>query len=465
MLVASAVWAIAHHALVLGRIWANRSTNLRELKQPLRTMAALTRADRVLVVAPHSDDEILATGGLIAQAVRVGAAVHVVLTTNGDGHRYAAERLVEELEVTPRDYLEMAAERQRESLAGLASLGLEASHVTFLGYPDGGTARMWLQHWLPAHPYTSRTTGDSRNPYANSLRPGAPYAGRSLLEDLKTVIRRVKPTVIFCPHPNDNHPDHWAAYCYTLAALYELRAVVPPFDHVELRLYLVHRGDWPVPQGLHTQLAMSPPAALADLNTRWESLPLGPTMAERKRHAVGLHRTQMMVMRRFLLSFVRSSELFGALPTGRLAVVSPGTIRLDGDPSDWDGVQPVTVEPVQDQGPVDLAPAADITRAYVAWDGEHLFVRLDTLRRVSSAVKYQIHIHPLINGKVAPPRTFALRPGRRHRELEVRAAGRCLEVAIPWPARPGFEGLMIGAATRSRVYPLDRSAWAMVSRQ
>nr|MBP6330775.1 PIG-L family deacetylase [Dokdonella sp.] len=42
--------------------------------------------DRVLVLAPHPDDEVLATGGLIQQALAAGAALRVIVATDGDNN-------------------------------------------------------------------------------------------------------------------------------------------------------------------------------------------------------------------------------------------------------------------------------------------------------------------------------------------------------------------------------------------
>ena len=41
--------------------------------------------DRVLVLAPHPDDEVLATGGLIQQALAAGAALRVIVATTIPG--------------------------------------------------------------------------------------------------------------------------------------------------------------------------------------------------------------------------------------------------------------------------------------------------------------------------------------------------------------------------------------------
>src|SRR2546430_986709 len=63
---------------------------LQHLRLP--RLAAPGPSSAILVLAPHCDDETLGTGGMLAEAVRAGARVRVVLLTNGDGFRVAAAR-------------------------------------------------------------------------------------------------------------------------------------------------------------------------------------------------------------------------------------------------------------------------------------------------------------------------------------------------------------------------------------
>lgn len=67
---------------------------------------------RLLVLAPHPDDEVIGPGGTLIRARRGGAAVHVVYMTSGtaeeaDERRREAERLCSRLGFTA-DYLEQA---------------------------------------------------------------------------------------------------------------------------------------------------------------------------------------------------------------------------------------------------------------------------------------------------------------------------------------------------------------------
>lgn len=80
-----------------------------------------TSSRRILLLAPHQDDECLQTAGIIYQAAHSGAHVSVCFATNGE---YASEA--------------DAAVRTAESRSVLAALGVPAEQIYFLGYPDTG---------------------------------------------------------------------------------------------------------------------------------------------------------------------------------------------------------------------------------------------------------------------------------------------------------------------------------------
>jgi LmbE family N-acetylglucosaminyl deacetylase len=95
-------------------------------------LAQLAGADsRVVVVAPHPDDEVLAAGGLLQLLARQGRTVLLVAVTDGEGsHAGSTEWPPERL----------AAVRPRESLAALACLGFDRPVLLRLGIADGGVA-------------------------------------------------------------------------------------------------------------------------------------------------------------------------------------------------------------------------------------------------------------------------------------------------------------------------------------
>lgn len=420
----------------------------------LPTMAPPTRGERILVLAPHPDDEAVACGGLIALAARARAQVGVVFVTNGDAFRVAAEETFREARVPPADYLKLASVRQRECLASLSQLGLGRRQALFLGYPDKGTAAMWVRYWERSHPYTSRYTRANRNAYRNSLRPGAPYSGRALLDDLETAIRRFRPTLLACPHPGDAHSDHWALYCYSMAALYELGML----NRVRVWLYLSHpptrwwsgRAQWLDPS--------LPPPSLDGPETHWGWLALDRAAAERKRRAIEEHKTQTRVMRSFLLNFARERELFGQIAGTRL----PGPHLGMGRGTSLRGPE-VARAVIDTPGDIGKAepPGADLLGLRVIWNRDWLSVRVELAGPASAGIEYQVELHWLVKGRVGAPRAYVLRPpGRGTAGCEFRTAGKAVEVSIPLPKR--VEGLMIAAGTRSGLRALDRTAWAML---
>jgi LmbE family N-acetylglucosaminyl deacetylase len=118
---------------------------------------------RVLVLAPHPDDEIFGCGGALADLVERGARVDVVLVTDGAaGARNEDERL------------RVASERIAESRRALEALGGGMVHPGAI--PDRGA-------------------GD-RVPEIEAL------LARWLVE--------AAPDLVFCPSPVETHPDHRA---------------------------------------------------------------------------------------------------------------------------------------------------------------------------------------------------------------------------------------------------------------
>ncbi|MCS7065980.1 MAG: PIG-L family deacetylase, partial [Fimbriimonadales bacterium] len=212
-------------------------------------------SDRLLIVAPHPDDEVLGCGGLIAEAVRRGALVRVVFLTSGDGYPAAATLLCRSTP-TPKDFLELGRLRMREARQAVQVLGLSPRDLVFLGYPD---RQLWQMATGGGKPLHTPTTRCSHVPYAEALRPSAPYRAQALVEDLRRVIVDFQPTHIFVTHPLDDHPDHM------VASLYVREAIARATEHGELFIapqilyYLIHRGDWPLPQGYYPERSLAPP--------------------------------------------------------------------------------------------------------------------------------------------------------------------------------------------------------------
>ncbi|WP_460362096.1 PIG-L family deacetylase [Thermus antranikianii] len=93
---------------------------------------------RLLVLAPHPDDETLAAGGLIQKVQASGGQVFIAWMTLGDGFQWDAALLDRTLRPRPEDLRKLAERRLGEAKAAARTLGVPENHLFFLGYPDRG---------------------------------------------------------------------------------------------------------------------------------------------------------------------------------------------------------------------------------------------------------------------------------------------------------------------------------------
>lgn len=260
-----------------------------------------TRETRLLVVAPHPDDETLACGGLIARAAQAGARVSVVWLTCGDGSAVDALLVEKSLRPRPRTFLALGERRMREADAAAARLGVVAPRRYFLGYPDAGLAA--LVGGRRRTPFMSPFTRAEAVPYTRARSPGAPYTREGLERELAEILDIERPTWLLAPHRLDRHPDHRAA------ALLVRRVRRRTASEGHALGWIVHGGrGWPSPRGLRPHTLLHPPPATRRLH--WVSLTLTAEERDAKREALAAHASQLRVMRRFLHSFVRANELY-----------------------------------------------------------------------------------------------------------------------------------------------------------
>ncbi|MGA9341772.1 MAG: PIG-L family deacetylase [Rhodanobacteraceae bacterium] len=93
---------------------------------------------RVLVFAPHPDDETIAAGALIQSARRAGAAIRVVFATDGDNNPWPQRWLERRWHIGEVERVRWGARRRREAFAAAQMLGLDEESLSFLGWPDQG---------------------------------------------------------------------------------------------------------------------------------------------------------------------------------------------------------------------------------------------------------------------------------------------------------------------------------------
>ncbi|MFA5189370.1 MAG: PIG-L family deacetylase [Verrucomicrobiia bacterium] len=317
-------------ALVLFRTASAPAQNITEFPK-------FQKEDRVLILAPHPDDEIIGCAGVILHALKSGAAVKVVYLTNGDNNIFSilfSNPLLFPLRLvtlTEGAFISLGRHRQEEAIKAMAILGIKKEDLIFLGYPDHGTDQMFVFNWNNNRPYTSMFARQSSVPYAESRSYKKEFKGNNILGDLKTIALDYKPTKIFVSHPADVNGDHWALYLYLQVVLADLLDEMP---EPQVYPYLVHILNWPRPHNYHPELKMEPPAQkfFDDLNAsvKWKQALLTPEEIEKKHEALLAYNSQTRISAFYLLSFVRQTELFSDLPL--ITVKRQKSLKTPGEP-------------------------------------------------------------------------------------------------------------------------------------
>ncbi len=289
-------------------------------KVPAVQPLTLPAHPRVLVFAPHPDDESLAAGGLITRLVHAGDAVRVVFITNGDGYPWAVREDFHLSKPTDSDYLALGELRQHEALAAAERLGLAKRHVSFLGFPDGGLAELWRAHWSRTHPYTSPYTKEDSPPYVGAVDPDLNYDGQDLTSVIARLLRDFRPTVVIMPHPYDAHLDHAHTSYFVTEAVEALqdRRVLP--KDLVILTYLVHDPLWPPAPG--TTPTLPPPPISRVPDTDWTEVKLTASELTVKEEALARYRSQEGVMADLFHRFQRDNELFGRVKSEVLARIA-----------------------------------------------------------------------------------------------------------------------------------------------
>lgn len=262
--------------------------------------------DTVVLFAPHSDDETIAAGGFIHNAVKKGSRVVVVLVTNGDGHIFSTMEDFRKLYPTAQNYIESGLTRQEESISALKILGVKEEDVIFLGYPDHGLKELYDKNWKI--PYQSLYTKKSSSPYANSFTRGAAYTGDNVENDIIKILEKYQPTIVISSYLDDIHPDHAATYKFVKKSVQDSQ--VETIKHN--LFYLIHYRNFPYPLGLKTDRFIAPPAKLIDISVQWLKYMLDEEVIDVKNEALREYKSQIKLptLKGLLEGFIRQNELF-----------------------------------------------------------------------------------------------------------------------------------------------------------
>jgi LmbE family N-acetylglucosaminyl deacetylase len=264
---------------------------------------------RLLVFAPHPDDEALGAAGLIQRVMAAGGSVRVVLMTSGDAFPEGIEMATHIRRPKPRDYVNYGNLRERETIAAMQLVGINRAHILFLGFPDGGLC-------LIASKYLSAKSRAFESPYTGRVEPpaseqvihGVTYRGTDIRRELESILLAYRPTLIALPSPEDSHPDHCATSIFVRDALNEAAIGHREFAARTVQ-YLIHYDPWPnLDENLG--LLLQPPPGFPPAEGEWRTLPLTPGEAGIKRRVIDAYPSQLLVIGRFLRAFGRPNELF-----------------------------------------------------------------------------------------------------------------------------------------------------------
>ncbi len=250
---------------------------------------SLAASDRLLIIAPHPDDESIAAGGLLQVAKAAGAAVRVIVLTDGDNNPWPQRWVEKRWRIDAAARARWGARRRVEAEAALQLLGIGLSEVRFLALPDMGVTDLLMRD------------------------------DAAVTSVLRAEADAFKPTLLIAPAPSDRHPDHSAAFLLATRACAQAQVKVP-----RVLTFAVH-GDAP---------------AAADV-----SVALSAEQQRVKYEAIRAHASQMRLSQSRFLKFAQASEAYhwlaqppaidAAIPIR--ASVSDGMLAVGIDSRGWRG--------------------------------------------------------------------------------------------------------------------------------
>jgi LmbE family N-acetylglucosaminyl deacetylase len=212
---------------------------------------------RVLVLAPHPDDESLAVGGLLQRVSDADGQCRLIFLTNGENNPWPQRAIERRWRIGPAEKDRWGSRRQLESTAAFAELGFPESAVSYWGFPDQGITYILL-------------------------------SGKNDVTDrLVEILDDWQPSILVTPSATDLHPDHSAASVFVRLALACRKITSYDPLHIEYRVHN-RKSDTVAPCLILT---------------------LSDEERERKKRAILNHSSQLM-LRPNLVKFAREQEKF-----------------------------------------------------------------------------------------------------------------------------------------------------------
>jgi|GEM_PF-277916 len=349
------------------------------------TLPEISASDRILIVAPHPDDESLGTGGLIKKALEKNASVEVVMVTTGDA-------------MSPEDFKKYLTNtnnvnykgtigdlRHTEAINAVTALGLSSNNIIFLGYPDGSLKNLLETNWDTAYKRTSGSNQNDHSPYNFTYEKNAPYTGANVVKNLEQIMKDYKPTIIYYPDDGDDHPDHFATSAFVRYSALQTNYTGKSYT------YLVHKGiAWPSPLNYQPSRTLHFPSELGVLDADWYSTSLNATQEAAKEKAIKAHASQVTALRDLLLSFIRTDEIFATYH--KIDIQKIGSID-----SIWTTLPSSSYQDVKNDDKTGLLQKGDdLSAAGVAYDDNNVYL-FSQSQSVNNGLGYNFHLR-LFNG-------------------------------------------------------------------
>jgi LmbE family N-acetylglucosaminyl deacetylase len=345
----------------------------------------LEDVQRLMIIAPHPDDESLGTAGLIQAVLEKGGNVQVVIVTNGDGQAAGPVFSDAKILLNPNSYITYGRERQKETLKALSVLGVSKDKVIFLGYPDGKLKNLWNNNWVNGKLISGRFTHATSSPYKKTYNTKSVYLGSDLFGDFMQLLKDFQPDLVLVPHPEDSNEDHRAISDFSRFAIANYQALTS--NKINILGYLVHYGEYPMPRGTDINQSLLPPASLSNDEKEWVVYNLTAGERSKKLLAVKAYRTQQRFMGNYLDSFARANEIYYELPTIDLPWLALGA---DDDIKNGMQISSILIEPIREQFGKLVIAGADLVSWQTVRLGDKICFSAGTRGRLQKEISYKI---------------------------------------------------------------------------
>ena len=265
--------------------------------------------ERILVFAPHPDDEVVSLGGWLADRIASGATVWAAIVTDGEAFPKAirANRIARSPILRSPEFLRLGKLRREEGRRSLACLGIPSERRFFLGYPCNALWKIYRSSH-PDEPIRSKATNQRFGLAELGLEKGGvhPFSRNAWAADTDALLKKANPDVILLPYQLDSNSDH-RAVGMMVGERWRLGG-----KHGGIMGYLVHHGSrfqYPRPLGYHPMAPLNAPPGFPKPTTvlvSWRGMDV-------KEKAIRFHKTQVNLKDGFLLGFIRRQKIFWPL--------------------------------------------------------------------------------------------------------------------------------------------------------